>query len=227
MSRGTTLQALVTMVREETGQSTSAALGQNALEGLKHKIRRQQEILWLDHLWPHMRARSEILLQAGDRYYNPPSELSRNHRIDNAKVFWGDRWVPVQFGIDARDYNRLNPDADQRDDPVRRWDLYQAEQIEVWPLPATNDVRLSVEGTRNLSPLMADADKADLDDLLIVMFVSAEIAARQKQPDAKAKLDLAQRHFARLKGTQDGRRRFMTGDRDPWRQNSFTRRQDW
>lgn len=212
MARGTTLQELVRMVREEAGHSTSAALGQNTLEGLKNKIRRQQEILWLEHEWPHLRVEREITLEAGSRYYNFPADLSANHRIDEAHVFHDDEWIPLRHGITLAHYNHLNPDANERQDPVEAWELHEGEQIEVWPLPETNGVRVLLRGTRNLRPLIADADTADLDDRMLALFVAGEITAKQNQRDAEALLTMARNLFARLKSVNSKNRVFRNGD---------------
>ncbi len=213
MARGTTLQELVRMVREETGQSTNAALGQNQVDALKQRIRRTQEVLWLEHYWPHMRVQRDITTQAGMRYYTPPSDLSLNHRIDTVSVFHNNQWIPVESHISLAHYNQVNPDANERRDPVQRWQLHEGEQIELWPMPATDGVLVRISGTRNLRPLIADDDIADLDDQLIVLFMAAEVSARQKQEDAGAKLRIAQQHLTRLKGENSKLRRFTTGGR--------------
>lgn len=200
MARGTSLNELVRMVRQEAGQSTNAALGQNTVESLKHKIRRQQEVLWREHEWTHLRVERDISLQAGDRYYNFPSDLSNSHRVDAVGVFYEGEWRPVDFGITLGHYNTLDPAADERQDPVQVWDLYEDSQLEVWPLPESNGSLLRLRGTRNLRPLVDNNDLADLDDQLIATFVAAEIVARQNQRDGQALLSVAQSMLARLKG---------------------------
>jgi hypothetical protein len=214
MARGTSLQEMVTMVREEAGHSTSAALGQNTVDGLKHKIRRQQEILWLENEWPHLRVHREIELQAGSRYYNPPADLSMNHRIDLVEVRYDEEWRLVEHGITADHYNYLDPEKDDRDDPVRSWQVYEAEQLEFWPIPATNGIRIRLRGTRNLRPLIANDDVCDLDDQMIVLFVASELCAKQNQRDADSKLALARNLLNRLKGVQSKDRAFKMGKRD-------------
>jgi uncharacterized membrane protein YkvA (DUF1232 family) len=199
MARGTSLNELVTMVREEAGQSTNAALGQNALASLKSMIRRQQEVLWLEHPWPHMQVERAVTLAAGQRYYNFPADLSLHHRIDQVSVKFESEWQSVENGITLGHYNELDPDENERQDPVRCWELYEGNQLEVWPLPATNGGKLLLRGTRNLAPLVENDDLAELDDILIVMFVAAELAAKQNQENARPKLQIAQRHLTRLK----------------------------
>jgi hypothetical protein len=208
MARGTTLQELVTRVREEAGQSTNAALGRNTLGSLKAAIARHQRVLWLDHAWAHLQVERDITTSAGMRYYTPPTDLSMHHRIDAVAVRYQDRWHEVKHGIDLSHYNAIDPEAGTRQDPVQRWELFEAEQIELWPLPATNGLTVRLRGTRNLRPLVADEDPADLDDDLLVMFVAAEIAAKQKQDNASAKLQIAQRLYTKLKAENSKNREF-------------------
>jgi hypothetical protein len=68
-----------------------------------------------------------------------------------------------------------------------------------------------MRGTRNLNPLVDDADQADLDDRLITLFVSAELLAKQKSDDARAKLSMAQRLYDKLKANNSKIRRFRMG----------------
>lgn len=212
MARGTSLNELVRMVREEAGHSTNAALGQNTVEGIKNKIRRQQDILWAEHEWPHLRVEREIKLEAGSRYYDPPEDLSMNHRIDAVAIYYDGQWREVAPGITLAHYNLLDPDQDQRQDPVRAWEIYEGDQIEVWPLPATNYLRLRLRGTRNLRPLVANDDIADLDDRLIALFVAAEITARQNQRDAEIMVSQAQRLLQKLKANNSKNRMFRANN---------------
>lgn len=215
MARGTTLGQMVTMLREECGHATSAALGQNTLPRMKRVLQRTQEFLWGDHAWPHLRVYREELLQAGQRYYTFPADLAFD-RVENTHVRWDDTWRPVCYGIELDDYNSQDPELDDRDDPVLRWQAYEGDQYEVWPLPATNDIRLRFEGIRKLAKFIDDADRADLDDNLIVMFAAGEILAKQKGGDAQGKLTIARRLYDQLKGNQSKSTMFiMGGGRDP------------
>lgn len=217
MARGTTLGQLVTMLRKEIGDATSAALGQNNLPHLQHILSRTQEWLWNDFNWPHLRVYREESLQAGSRYYSFPTDLDFN-RVENVHIRWDDQWTPVAYGIEPEHYNAVDPEDDEREDPVRRWQAYEDDQYEVWPLPATNALRLRFEGIRLLNPLIADADRADLDDHLIVLFAAVEILGRRDGKDAKAKENLATRLYNRLKGQQTSQKRgmiVMGGGRDP------------
>lgn len=218
MARGTTLGQLVTSLREEIGDATSAAQGQNNLPHLKQILRRTQEFLWNDHTWPHLRVERFETLQAGERHYSLPADLSfdRVEGVPSCYISYDDTWRPVAYGITPEHYNAVNPERDEREDPVRSWQVYEDEQYEVWPLPATNGYRLRFVGIRKLRPLLNDGDRADLDDNLIVLFAAAEILGRRKGGDADAKRTLAGRLYQRLKGAQSKKSMFvMGGGRDP------------
>ena len=70
-------------------------------------------------------------------------------------------------------------------------------------------------GIKNLNGLIAETDKADLDDQLIVLYASAEMLARQKQADAQNKLAQAQAHYARLKARLSKTETFVLGGGEP------------
>lgn len=215
MARGTTLGQLVTMLREECGHATSAALGQNTLPRMKRVLQRTQEFLWGDHAWPHLRVYREETLQAGQRYYTFPSDLAFD-RVENVHIRWDDTWQPVCYGIELDHYNAQDPELDDRDDPVLRWQAHEDGQFEVWPLPATNGLRLRFEGIKKLSKFVDDSDRADLDDNLLVLFAASEILAKQKGGDAQGKARLAGRLYTQLKGQQSKTTMFvMGGGRDP------------
>lgn len=226
MARGTTLGQLVLMLREEIGDATSAAQGQNNLPHLKQVLRRTQEFLWNDHSWPHLRVQRFEVLQAGERYYSLPEDLSfdRVEGVPDCWIQYDETWRPVCYGITPEMYNISDPEKNEREDPVTNWQVYEDDQYEVWPLPATNGYRLRFEGIRKLRPLLADSDRADLDDNLIVLFAAAEILARRKSADAEAKRTLAGRLYQTLKGAQSKKKMFiMGGGYDPINGPRFAR----
>ncbi len=60
-------------------------------------------------------------------------------------------------------------------------------------------------GQRQLLPLVADSDKADLDDLLLVYTVAAELATRLEQKDANVKQAKAGERMRQLRGVYPNR----------------------
>ena len=80
-------------------------------------------------------------------------------------------------------------------------------------MTGTDSVRVS--GIKNLSALTGEADTADLDDQLIVLYAASEILARQKQGDAQNKIAQATAHYARLKARMSKTETFVIGGGEP------------
>lgn len=213
MARGTQLLQLVEDLREEVGRSTSVAVGNSDLPGLKQKLRRTQELLYDEYDWPFLR---QIFppkyLQAGERYYDFPAGLNLE-RVESVAIWYANLPRDIERGITPREYAIYNSDDDVRSEPAMAWDVRWTgtkDQIEIWPLPVSNTQFLQFTGIRALRPLVADNDVADLDDQLIVLFCAAEILARQGAKNAPMVLKLAQSRLgtmrARVKGASRMRR---------------------
>lgn len=206
MPRGVQLTTLVDQLKAETGQSTLVSVGVDNLPALKQILRRNQIILYDDYDWPHLRTMPLKSLSAGQRWYDMPSDLNFE-RIEAVAVKYNGQPHPIERGISFEEYAQYDPTSDERSDPVLKWDMKDnsgTTQIEVWPLPASNDMTLMFRGIRDLNPLVDDDDTCDIDDLLIVLTSAAEILMRQKSADAQAKLALVQGRLARLKGRFTG-----------------------
>ncbi len=216
MARGTTLGQMVTMLREEIGDATSAALGQNNLAHLKRILQRTQSFLWNDHAWPHLRVYREEALQAGQQFYTFPADLSFD-RIENVWVRYDEDWRPMLYGIEAYHYNASDPELNDREDPPLRWQAHEDGQFEVWPIPVSNGIRMRFEGIKKLAPFIADGDRADLDDDLVVLFAAVELLRRRDAKDSEAKTSVANRLYTALKGQQSGKKGMfvMGGGHDP------------
>lgn len=214
MARGTQLTTLVDMVRYECRHSSVPATGLDANDRLKHMIRRKQEELYDQYDWPHLHFRPTITLQAGQRYYDLPAGLNLE-QIENVHLKESGRYRPLCRGIGFEHYNQHDSDLDERADPARAWEVVwtgTATQIEVWPIPATNGNTIRIWGKRSLRPLVDDSDVADLDDLLIVLHVAAEILAAQKSEDAEIKAALAQQRLNVLRNRiKSGTEEFVLG----------------
>ena len=200
MARGVILSALVSKLRAEVGMSTNSAVGQEKLAQLQQLLRRHQETLY-EKDWHFLRnKKADKAVVAGSRYYDFPTTINPD-RIDKVLFQWGSQWIPVAYGIDTeREYNVRDSDAGERSDPVERWDWHDDGgqlQFEVWPMPASAGT-LRFVGKKALSPLIADTDAADLDDILIVLFAAAEL--RQGEEDAKIKETFASDRLRKLLG---------------------------
>lgn len=197
MARGVTLGEMVTSVRIESGMDPDPALSLNMEPLIKELIRREYERLYEEFDWPFLRIRSDVSLQAGQRYYDIPNNLNLE-RIERVEYWWGDKWFPLVRGILMDDYNIHDSDADVRAEPAMKWDvLYTGSeaQMEIWPVPVTNTPKIRIIGIRNFTPLTTMAALCDLDDRMIILFVASEILARKQSPEAATKQAKAVERF--------------------------------
>ncbi len=204
MARNVSLGQLIDDVRAEAGHSLQANLGVAMREVLVKVIQRQQRRLWEDYDWTFLKVHRDVAVQAGQRYYNFPTDLVLE-RIEKVEFKYGDRWIPVDYGIGRQQYDLHDSDRDVRAFPIERWQEHEGDQLEIWPIPsqdgslATTSNILRLHGIRKLRPLVAESDMADLDDTLLVLYSAAEILAREKAADATLKLQMAEKHYNRLK----------------------------
>lgn len=224
MARNQTLLKILTDVRGEARLSLNPAHNLADRDAQISLIQREQERLWADHDWPHLVVSRYIAVEAGRRYYDPATaynelwqaktDLSLERLID-VSFFDGGVWRRLENGIG--DYDRLTNDslANVRSWPPRRWARGEDDVIEIWPMPDSTAVRpldqttppnmegiIRLRGVRNLRPFRDDADRADLDDRLLVLYCAAALLAESGAKDTNLKLEAAQRHFSRLKADQ-------------------------
>ena len=217
MAAGQTLDQLVTALRAEIGDSTNLSMGSQALPGLQQTLRRVQESYYADFNWPHLRVFREEAMLAGERYY------TFNADVDFERIFgaWArdsdaahPNWRPIGYGITPADYNVSNSDAGIMDNFIRKWNHYEGNQFEVWPVPETSGA-VRFRAMKALSPLVAGTDKCDLDGTLLVLTAAAELLARSKTQDAPIKLQMATSHYNRLKGRFQKESVFVMGGGTP------------
>ena len=223
MARGTSLSTLFTMLRAECGHSTSVAAGIDNEASLLQKLQRTQIMLYDEYDWPFMMNEWGIAMQAGVRYYDFPTEAGFPGltviNLEGTVEAWIDysgRPIKLDRGIGQRQYAQYNSNASSPDqaDPVRRWDIKrstdQKEQIEVWPIPASNTNILWLAGKKKLRPLVQASDVCDIDDQLIVLTAAAEILARQKAADAPKVEAAATARLKQLKERTKGGTKMFT-----------------
>jgi hypothetical protein len=222
MARNVTLGELIDDVRAEAGHSLQANLGVAMREVLVKVLQRQQRRLWEDYDWTFLRVDRDVAVQAGQRYYDIPADLTLE-RIEKVQFKYGDRWIPMHHGIHREHLDQHDSDKGIRSFPVERWAEHENDQVEFWPIPSQNGslaqssdiVRFT--GIRRLRPLVAESDRADLDDTLLVLYSAAEILAREKSADAGLKLQLAEKHYARLKARNSKSDTFTLSNESPSR----------
>lgn len=210
MARGDTLEEIVAFVRHEAGLGSNAASITDSLDQIKHHIRRCQDDLYEEFDWPFLRVRNVTkAMVAGERYYDFPATVNPL-RAFSVRRSWNNDDLPIEQGIGWEQYNSLNSDDDQRNDPVQRWDWYTDgtnTQFEVWPIPASAQCTLVFDGMRPLRALTADGDVADLDGYLIAL----RVARRYAEGDTLKKIIAeTERREARLRGNVKGPSRVRT-----------------
>lgn len=207
MARGTQLIQLVAKLRAETGRSDNVSAGRNEEPSLKSRLASTQELLYQSYDWPFLKTEATKSLAAGQRYYDWPTTINPDRLTDEIKLRWQNSWYPIGRGIGANEYNSYDPNDDERADPALRFEVRAVgnnEQIEIWPLPASNDQVLYFWGLRPLRALTENTHVADLDDNLIVWTLAAEILANQKSPNAKRVADKAAALYQKLTGNSRG-----------------------
>lgn len=192
----------------ELGRDPASGQGQQELTKFKYALKHAQEELYENHDWEFLDIHRDESLVAGSRYYSFDPDLSFE-RIRCAVVKENGDWYPVSYGISPHDYNIEDSDSDEREGRVLKWDAYESDQFEVWPIPDANDQTLRFYGTKNLAALSADTDRADLDDLLIV-YTAAMNLSRDESEMAKFARK-AQERLTRLKGQENKIRVFNMG----------------
>lgn len=207
MARGKTLEWLLQGVRAEARLSLDPAANIQVRESQIILIQREQQRLWEDFNWPHLRIYPQIPLQAGQFKYALPDTLTMD-RVEEISVNDGGRWVPLCPDITDADYEAYETELDQRSWPARAWRTDGEDQIEIWPIPDQNAIPATLEGTlrvtgiRSLRPLVEDSDRADLDDRLIILYVAGGLLAAKNAADAKLKIEAANKLYLKLKGKQ-------------------------
>jgi hypothetical protein len=205
MARHKTVTELLDDLRAETRQSLNVSHNRQIRDTQLYLLQSEQERLWTDFDWPHLRVERYLKLAEGQRFYEPP-DLAID-RIEKIEVKYGATWVPLVVGIGAQQYNAWDSTEDQRSWPVERWRIYEDEQVEVWPIPSQNgddteatEGWLKFTGIRQLNPLVDDSDRCDLDARLIVLFAAVQMLTDDgKKAAAEVKLAAANAHYARLK----------------------------
>lgn len=202
MARGTQLISLVTMLRAELRRSVNPSVGVEDLYELKQVLNRNYQTLWWAHDWPHLcRFFAPIALAAGQQFYDMPTGLGYE-RIKAAAVRFSGQYQAVTRGISFPQYAISDPADANTSDPILNWDVRfgngVSEQIEVWPVPASNLQALRFFGYATDPKLVNDADLCLIDDNLLVLTCAAEILTGTKSADATLKGQLAQSLLAMI-----------------------------
>lgn len=217
MARNKTLLKLLNDVRAEARLSLDPAHNVQTRDSHVNLIQREQERLWEDFAWPHLRVYRYIPVQAGQRFYDvaaaltealaSPTQQITIDRIETIEIKSDGHWLPMETGIGPEHYAAHDSMLDERAWPPRRWQISEGEELEIWPVPDTDadasDLYgyLRIKGIRSLRPFVDDDDRADLDDRLLVLYCAGALLAASGAKDANLKLEAASRHYGRLKAS--------------------------
>jgi hypothetical protein len=218
-----TFGSIVEMARNEARLSSNTSRGADHLDHIQQLVKRHYTMLCEDFDWEHLSVKRDVAdcrvkLLAGSRYYDLPTAMN-NQKIGKLWVKWGTVWREPDYGITFADYSSLDPDSDNRADPVLKWDRYGNLQFEVWPLPSTNGDAaapysgwVGFEGQRAAEAFVSDTNRADLDDFLIALYVAAELLAENGQKGASdAKIGAANSRRNNLRAALSDKSRFTMG----------------
>ena len=214
MALNTTLAELVLMLKSEIGDSLVAGTQKDPT--YKRLLATKQKLLAAEFDFPYLEDRWDVAAPAGSRYLTIPAAdvLGVAYSIDFTRPMvvtrlWNRKYEPLEYGIGTDEYNVYNSDLLDQTDPFQRWRWLQAsnlatpnpvitQRFEVWPINATaQTIRFS--GQRLLSPLLVDSDKADVDDLVLVLSCAVEILTRSKQQDAQLRLQNALKRLQQMR----------------------------
>lgn len=202
MARGTTFLALVGHLRTRLGRASDVSVGVGDIDELKQAINDAYEHLYHEYDWPHLRRTWRVALAAGQYRYDLPDGLDLE-RIEEVRVLRDSVFDPICSGITFDDYTIYDPEEDERNDPVQKWDIRNDgsdTQIEVWPVPASNDQEIVFQGFQEAPHLVADSDTCLLDDVMVVLFAATALLERQGSKDADTVKSLAVARLNRMKG---------------------------
>ena len=187
MAVGSQFATLLDMLKNELGVSTNVGVGVANLPSLQNDINRSYRILLESYDWDHLKhLPTRISLSAGQRLYDFPATLKLDG-LTHVTCWQGNVPTELERGIGEREYAIFDSLSDVRSDPTLRWDTRfngVATQIEIWPIPASNELTLELTGQYHMPRLVNDEDKCWLDDLLVVLGAAVRRLARQKSDDA-------------------------------------------
>ena len=194
MARLTTLVNLRTMLKAAVGASLSVGTQKDTI--YNQLLSDMQRWLASEYDFPFLEDRWDVTAGVGAQFVAMPSTAQHNgattqinfERPVKLEQKWNQKWEELDYGIGSEEYNSTDSDAGTTQDPVQRW-AFAGEKpgsngaagtlmFEVWPRPATPAV-MRFTAQRAVDALAADTDEADLDDLLIVLFVAAELTKDQ------------------------------------------------
>lgn len=211
MARGQLLSVVRALLKAEIrdAQETNTTLDTEynyLLSSKQQELSSQWDWNFLKHDW-------DLSCTAGTRYFDVPTSDTRSQSVsinfDRPLVvsrLFNSYYEPVSYGITTLDYN-CREGTGEAQDPIQKWQVVtnsnesaNPDEIEIWPIPVTTQT-LRFTGQRVVQTLASDSDKADLDHLLLVYSVAADILAMRQQANAPIMMKRAMDRLVFLRGT--------------------------
>jgi len=215
MAIGTTLANLVIMVRNEARLSSSTSQGIDHLAYIKQLLKRTNNVLCDSYEWEHMRllrTSASVALVANQQFYTFPATLNTDRPFVAYRLING-VWLRMEPVISPENYNIIDSYNGGRGIP-EAWDWNGATGFEVWPVPSAvvaGDV-IAFEGTKQCGAMTADADTADMDDILLSLQVAGEIlAGNNQEAAAKTTLGAANVRLSQIRASKSNASRIVIG----------------
>lgn len=193
---------LISDLRAELRRNNDPGVRASDLPAIQQAINRSYETLYDEYDWPFLTETFDAIpLSAGQRYYDFPTTMDLD-RLETVVVWFNNQPTPIERGISFADYASYNSEAvtPVRTDPVLKWDVRRvgtATQIEVWPIPASNDQTLQFKGRLKFARMVDDADLCLLDDMIVVL--GGAIAIETNDKNRQEKMLAQQMRLANIK----------------------------
>jgi hypothetical protein len=199
-----TLDDLRAELRAALGFGASgAAAGANQVLVDSH-LRDAQTLLYYTHDWAHLRRYENLTLGASQYLLDYPATANPD-RIKQISVLRSSVWSPpIPKGIPPQLYTTQDNES-----YPQRWEPY--EQIEFWP-KADQIYTVRVFFIKALERFTENADRASIDDTLIMILAKWTAKAHYRQPDAEIYKTQGEALLNRLKAKSWGQSVFNPGD---------------
>lgn len=196
------------------GMAGQAGIVNSAL--IDSMIRSAQEQLYTQFDWAELKAVYERLTGADQQFYDYPPDCNIE-RITGFWVIWGGKHVALKEGIKASDRSFSVGSV-----PAR---YERRDQIELNPIPSSDEYTLRFEYIKTLSPLVVNSDRTSLPSEIVYLHALSNAKAHYRQPDAATYASQLEAMLEKLKAkhrktTVYGRERkaspydYVTSDQD-------------
>lgn len=160
-------------IRLGFGAAGQAGIVNTAL--IDSMIKSAQEQLYQQFDWVELRAINERVTGSNQQFYDYPIDCN-SERILGMWVLWGGQYMPMQEGIKAEQRNIPIGGVPQR--------YERRDQIEIWPIPSSNEYKIRTEYIKTLAPLVNNSDRLTLNSQMVFLHALANAKTHYNQKDA-------------------------------------------